>query len=85
MKDSGHSHAIIQTPITKLTICSVGNGFTAESNVLVAKSQKIFGQKNASIAAAIWSSVEVSDHSPQIHLLAVSRSEGPTHKLPRSG
>lgn len=62
MKDSGHSHAIIQIPITKLMICNVGNGFTAGSNVFVAKSQKIFGQKKASIAAAIWSDVEVSEH-----------------------
>lgn len=51
----GHSQANIHMPMTKLMICNVGKGFTAPSNNLVAKSQKIFGQKNASIAAAIWS------------------------------
>lgn len=65
MKDSGHSHAIIQIPITKLMICNVGNGFTAGSSVLVAKSQKILGQKKASIAAAIWSGVNVSEYAHQ--------------------
>lgn len=39
--------------MSKLMICNVGKGLTAGSKVLVAKSQKIFGQKKPSIAAAI--------------------------------
>lgn len=62
MKDSGHSHATTHIPITRLIICSVGKGFTAASRVLVAKSQKILGQKNASMAAAIWSERHVSTY-----------------------
>lgn len=60
MNESGHSHAITHIPITRLIICNVGKGFTAASRVLVAKSQKILGQKNPSIAAAIWSEMDVS-------------------------
>lgn len=85
MNDNGHSHAIIQIPMIKLMICNVGNGFTAGSSVLVAKSQKIFGQKKPSIAAAIWSDVVVSNmlvevvvvfpQSPMKVLLTSSRGQ----------
>jgi hypothetical protein len=52
---SGHSHATIMMPMTKLMIWRIGKGFTAPSRFLVRKSKKIFGQKKPSIAAATWS------------------------------
>nr|GFD58436.1 hypothetical protein [Tanacetum cinerariifolium] len=50
---SGHSQARPTMPSTRFMICSMGKGLTAESRFLVRKSQKIFGQKKASRAAAI--------------------------------
>lgn len=44
----------------KLIVCSTGTGLTAGSRVFVKKSKNIFGQKNASSAAAIWSAGLVS-------------------------
>jgi len=55
MKPTGHSHARRMSPKTRLMICNIGAGLTAESRVLVRKSQNILGQKKASTAAAIWS------------------------------
>jgi hypothetical protein len=52
---SGHSHAIMKMPKTRLMIWRMGKGFTAKSRFLVRKSQNIFGQKKPSIAAATWS------------------------------
>jgi hypothetical protein len=55
MNPSGHSHANITMPKTRLITCKMGRGLTATSRFLVRKSQNIFGQKKPSIAAAIWS------------------------------
>lgn len=52
---SGHSHAIAVRPKMRLTICNIGIGLTARSKFVVRKSQKNFGQKNPSRAAATWS------------------------------
>lgn len=57
MKFSGHSNARSRRPNTRFMIWSIGIGLTAGSSVFVRKSQKILGQKNPSIAAAIWSGV----------------------------
>lgn len=42
-------------PMMRLMICSAGTLVTAPSRFLVRKSQKILGQKKASMAAHIWS------------------------------
>ena len=49
---NGHSHANAIRANTRLMICNVGKGFTAPSRFFVMKSQRIFGQKKPSIAAA---------------------------------
>jgi hypothetical protein len=52
MNPSGHSQAKKKIPSTRLMICNIGRGFTAKSRFLVRKSQKTFGQKKPSTAAA---------------------------------
>lgn len=52
---SGHSHASMMSPSTRLRVCRIGIGFTATSRFLVMKSQKILGQKKPWTPAAIWS------------------------------
>jgi hypothetical protein len=50
---TGHSQASASIPKQRLTTCRIGIGLTAESKLVVRKSQKNLGQKKASNDAAI--------------------------------